>query len=211
MTACKTKGKGERGSAILEFAVVSVVIIPLFFGMVSVGINMGTMLQAVQASRDVGHQYANGIDFSQSANQSIAVNLATGTTMTTTGGNGVMILSQLIQVFQADCTAAGLANCPNQGQIVYVNRIKIGNSSLYSSQFSSPPSSIVDSTGNVGASDYLTNSSDVATGFAALLTASGLTLTDGTRVYLSEVYFSTPNLSFLGSPGSQGVYARSIF
>lgn len=202
----------RSGHAILEFAVVSIVLIPLFFGMVGVGVNMGRMVQAVQVSRDAGHLYAKGVDLSQSANQNIIVNLATGIGMTATGGNGVMILSQLSRIYQADCDAAGLSNsCSNLGQVVFIGRIVIGNAGLSLSRFATPPSSIVNSSGNIGAADYLTNPSDVATGFASVLSGAGLTLNQGDVVYLAETYFSTPDLSFLGTQASQGVYARSIF
>ena len=202
----------ERGSAIIEFALVSIVLIPLLFGMLGVGINMGRMVQAVQVSRDVGHMYGVGIDFSQTANQNIAVAIAPGMGMTTTSGNGVMILSEISQVYQADCNAANLANnCTNIGQPVIINRIVIGNSSLSTSRFGTPSSSIVNSTGTISASNYITNNTAIATGFASVLTAAGLTLADGDVMYLSEVYFSTPDLSFLGTQASQGVYERSIF
>jgi hypothetical protein len=190
----------------------SIVIIPLLFGTVGVGVNMGTMVQAVQVSRDVAHMYARGVDFSQTANQNIAITLAPNSNITTTGGNGVLILSQITQVYQADCNAAGLTGtCTNLGQTVFTNRIVIGNSSLTSSRYGTPAPAIVDSAGNLAAADYLTNPTAVATGFSAVLTASGYTLGDGDVVYLSETYLSTPNLSFLGTQASNGVYAQSIF
>lgn len=208
----KTGRRGESGNAAIEFAAISIVIIPLLFGTVSVGLNLGSMVQAVQVSRDVGHMYARGVDFSQAGNQNIAVALAPNSGMTTTGGNGVLVLSQIIQVYQADCDAAGLSgSCTNLGQPVFTNQIVIGNASLMSSKFGTPAAGIVNSSGNIGASDYLTNGTAVANGFSSVLTAAGLTLADGDIVYLSETYLSTPNLSFLGTPASNGVYARSIF
>lgn len=201
---------GQRGSAAIEFAALSIVIIPLLFGTVSVGVNMGTMVQAVQVSRDVAHMYARGIDFSQTANQNIAVALAPNSNMTTSGGNGVIVLSQITQVYQADCDAAGLT-CTNLGQTVFTNRIVIGNSSLTSSRYGTPAAAIVDGAGNIAAADYLTNTTAVATGFSSILTASGYTMADGDVIYLCETYLSTPNLSFLGTQASNGVYAQSIF
>ena len=95
------KGKpirDERGNALLEFAAVSIVVIPLFFGMVGAGIELGRMNEAVQICRDAAHMYARGVDFSQIGNKNILVNLATGTGMTVSGGNGVVVLSQIIRV-----------------------------------------------------------------------------------------------------------------
>jgi hypothetical protein len=158
--------------------------------------------------------YAKGVDFSQASNQSVVVNLAVGTGITANGGNGVVILSQIIQVYQADCQAAGYSNgqCTNLGQLVFTNRIDIGNSSLRNSNYGTPSSGIVNSSGNIAAADYLTNASAVVTGsFNSELTAAGLTLSDGAVAYLTELYLSTPDISYLGTVGSGGVYAKAVF
>ena len=206
--------RSEQGNALLEFAAVSIVVIPLFFGMVGAGIQLGRMNEAVQICRDAAHMYARGVDFSQVANQNILVSLATGSGMTVNGGTGVMIMSQIIQVYQADCTAAGLTagQCTNLNQLVFVNRMVTGNSSLRSSNYGTPPANLVNAQGNVAASDYLTNGSLVVTGgLTTELTNSGLILGDGDIAYLTEFYESTPDLSFLGVSGSNGVYAKAIF
>jgi hypothetical protein len=168
----------------------------------------------VQICRDAAHMYARGVDFSQTANQNILVSLATGSGMTTSGGNGVMIMSQVIQVYQADCTAAGLTagQCSNLNQLVYVNRLVTGNSGLRSSNYGTPPSALVNAQGNIAASDYLTKPSLVLTGgMTTELTNAGLILNDGDIAYLTEFYESTPDLSFLGAGGTGGVYAKAIF
>lgn len=206
--------RGERGNSLLEFAAVSIVIIPLFFGMVGAGINLGHMNQALQISRDAGHMYAKGVDFSQTGNQNIIVNLASGTGLATSGGNGALMFSQVIQVYTADCTAAGLSTsqCSNNGKLVFTNRIVVGDSTLRSSNYGTPSSTIVSSNGNIAPSDYLTNSSAVVTGsLSTELTNAGLTLNDGDIAYVTELYLKTPDISFLGSPGTQGVYAKAIF
>jgi len=204
----------ERGNALLEFAAVSIVIIPLFFGMVGVGINLGHMNQALQISRDAGHMYAKGVDFSQSGNQNIIVNLASGTGLAVAGGNAALMFSQIIQVYPADCTAAGLSSgaCTNSGKLVFTNRIVIGDSTLRSSNYGTPASGILSANGNISPANYLTNSTALVTGsFATELTNAGLTLNDGDVAYLTELYLKTPDISFLGSPGTSGVYAKAIF
>ena len=164
--------------------------------------------------RDAAHMYARGVDFSQVANQNILVNLATGTGMTVSGGNGVIVMSQIVKVYQADCTAAGLTSgqCANLNQLVFINRMVTGNSGLRPSNYGTPPSAYIDSLGNIAASDYLTRSNLVVTGgLTTELTNSGLTLNDGDIAYLTEFYESMPDLSFLGASGSGGVYAKAIF
>src|SRR5579884_4342266 len=120
----KRKRDSERGTSIIEFAVVSIVLIPLLFGVVAFGVNLGHTTQVIQISRDVGHMYAKGVDFSLPGNQNIVVNLATPMGMTsTTAGNGVVILSRIQQVYTSDCTANGLSggSCSNNGADVIVN------------------------------------------------------------------------------------------
>ena len=210
----KKRNKNEKGNSLLEFAAVSIVIIPLFFGMVGAGVQLGRMNEAVQISRDAGHMYGRGVDFSVAANQNILVSLASGTGMTVNGGNAVIMMSQIIQVYPADCTAAGLTlgQCTNVNQLVFTNRLVTGNTSLRSSNYGTPASGIVNSQGNIAASDYLTNSTAVVTGsFATELTNSGLILNDGDTAYVTEFYESMPDLSFLGMSASGGVYVKSIF
>src|SRR5689334_24914005 len=101
--------RSEKGNALLEFAAVSIVVIPLVFGMGSAGIQLGRMNEAVQICRDAGHMYARGVDFSQLANQNSLVTLANGAGMTVNGGNGVVIMSEIVKVYVADCTAAGVS------------------------------------------------------------------------------------------------------
>jgi Flp pilus assembly protein TadG len=206
--------RNEKGNGLLEFAAVSIVVIPLFFGMVGAGIQLGRMNEAVQICRDAAHMYARGVDFSKISNQNILVILANGTGMTVNGGNGVIMMSQIIQVYQADCAAAGLTNaqCSNLNQLVFVNRLVTGTAALRSSNYGTPPSNLVNSQGNIAASDYLTKASLVVTGsMASELTTAGLTLNSGDIAYLTEFYESMPDLSFLGTSGSGGVYAKAIF
>ena len=209
-----TQNRNEKGNALLEFAAVSIVIIPLFFGMVSAGIQLGRMNEAVQICRDFAHMYARGVDFSQTSNKNILVTLATGTGMTVNGGTGVIVMSQIIQVYPADCTAAGLTvgQCTNVNQLVFINRQLTGNSGLRVSNYGTPLAALIDPQGNIAASDYLTKPTLLVTGgLAAELTTAGLIMSDGDIAYLTEFYESMPDLSFLGVGSSSGVYAKAVF
>ena len=55
----------EKGNAMLEFAFVMVFIIPILFGTIAFGVNLGNLQQSTQITRDVDHMYAQGVDFSQ--------------------------------------------------------------------------------------------------------------------------------------------------
>ena len=130
--------------------------------------------------------------------------------MTTAGGNGVLILSEIIHIYAADCAGGGYTNaqCVNLDQNVFLNRIVIGNSTLRQSNFGTPNPAYLTANGNIGPTDYLTKSDDVATNFTSI------SLADGQVAYVVEGYFASPLLSFLGNwdqNGTAGVYSLSVF
>jgi hypothetical protein len=182
------------------------------FGTVGIGFDLGHSTQTLLLCRDIAHIYANSVDFSQAASKNAAVQVATGTGMTANGGNAVLMLSQVITVYQADCNAGGHSSgCTNLGKQVIVNRIAIGNANLTSSRFGTPDSNIVTANGNIAANDYLTNASTVATNFSSVLADGVLTQNQGDIAYLVECYVLTPDTSYLGTNVPQGVYARFVF
>jgi Flp pilus assembly protein TadG len=219
----RNKRKSQSGSTILEFALVAPCLMLFFFGTVGLGIMMGRYIQAEQMCRDVAHMYSDGVDFTQTTPQDIIVQqLASGVGMTTTGGNGEVILSQITTVYQVDCTAASVSPCTNLGLPVFTQRIVVGNSSLGNSAFGTPTSTLMDSSGNISSSVYLSNSdSSVRTsGFEALLDAASISAggsgtppaqPQGQTAYVAEVRISYPDIGFLGWSTAGGAYARFIF
>lgn len=213
----------QSGSSIVEFAIVTPCLLILFFGTIGLGLMMGRYVQAVQVARDVAHMYSNGVDFSKAANRNIVTQqLASGVGMTDTGGNGVVVLSKVITVYQADCDAAGLT-CTNLALPVFTQRITIGKASLRPGDFGAPSSGILDSSGNIAPNVYITNSdSSVRTsGFEATLDDAVQRATgsapsppaqvQGDIAYVVEVFFQYPDISFLGWSTAGGAYARFIF
>lgn len=197
----------QRGSAALEFALVIISAVPLLFGTVAMGITMGRGIQAIQVTRDVAHMYALGVDFSTTGAHNLAAKLADGFNLTATG-NAVLIFSQIVTVYQADCNAAGMSGqCVNVNQTVFAQRIVMGNASLRTSSFGTPPAQYIGSQGNIAPTDYYKQPTLVATGFGSLLTQG-----DGDVAWVVEAYFSTPDLNFLNSSSNGGgIYARQIF
>jgi hypothetical protein len=183
---------------------------------------MGRYIQCVQVGRDVAHMYSDGVDFTQSLPQSILVQLAAGTGMTAAGGNGVVIFSQIKTVYSADCTAAAVSPCTNAGLPVFTQRIVVGNSSLRTSQYGTPNPAILDASGNISASVYMSNSDSSVrtTGFESRLDtaqiaagASGTppAMPDGDVCYVVEVFFQYPDIGFLGWSTAGGAYTTYIF
>lgn len=208
-----TRRRRQLGSTITEFSVVFPFMVAAFFGTVGIGITMIRYMQAVQVARDLAHMYADGADFTQTMNRNIAVKLAEGTGMTSNGGNGVVIFSRISTIYAADCTAAGLASCGNQGYAVVTQRVTVGNTALRSSDFATPsPSNIMDAQGNISGAVYMnTNSTVRAPLLTSLLSAAGTTQLQGDVSSVTELYFLYPDISFLGGSTPNGVYTRFLF
>jgi hypothetical protein len=197
--------RSARGSTMLELAMLLTVAVPLLLGVAGVGLQLGRTLSATQVTRDVSHMYALGADFSLPGAQNIAATLSRDFTLTSSG-NAVLILSRIVKVYQADCAANNLNTCPNLSNTVFTQRIVIGNSTLRSSYFGTPPASYIDSSGNIKAADYLQQAALVANGFNAVLT-----LQDNQVVRMVEGYFSMPELNLIGGSSGGGYYARMVF
>jgi Flp pilus assembly protein TadG len=208
--ASRRRSKGQRGSTAIEFALVMICLIPLFFGTVAMGVTIGRAQEAIQVTRDVGHMYGEGVDFTSQSAQQLVTQLAQGFDLSGTG-DSVLIFSHITTVFQADCTAASVNPCTNLGLPVFTQRLTIGNTALKTSAFGTPGAGYLDSSGNITAQNYMQQSSLVANGFGSVITQS-----DGDVAYLVEGYFNMPDLSFLssgfsGSSAAGGIYARAIF
>jgi Flp pilus assembly protein TadG len=226
----------QSGSTILELAIVFPMLTLLLFATVGLGVMLGRFITAEQICRDVAHMYSDGVDFSQTNNQNIIIQqLALGTGITATGGNGIIILSQIQTVYAADCTASSVSPCTNQGVPVFVQRLYIGNQSLKSSSFGTPATADMDAQGNIAATIYMSNSDpNVSTsnflgqldnaisraggttpGVAPACGAVSASITcaqaQDNPAYVTEVFFTYPDIGFLGWSTAGGAYVRFIF
>ena len=209
------RSSGENGSALIEFLLVSVFLVfPLLLGTAVFGLSLVRANQVSEVCRDAGHMYAYNVDFSQASSQNMLVQMAKGLNMTTSGGNGVIILSTVTYVAANDCAAAGLAtgNCTNVNNTVVVRRIVIGNPQLHASAFGTPSASLLDSEGKINTADYLTNASAVAANFSDVIP-----LSSGQYAYMAEAFVTSPDFNFFrNSPDWSWIMpgvisARSIF
>ncbi len=222
------RGTSLRGSACIEFAFITMVLVPLLLGTGAAGINMIATLQTIQLARDAGHMYARGLDFSQPGNQTILANVGSTLGLSTTAGQGsaVVILSKLTYVDVAACAAAGAVDghgnpsgCTNLGQWVFTQRLEIGNASVRTSNMGSPltsgPSGVTVNpiTGNISLSDYVKKAGAVAT-FSSINPYSNVNgvvsgLPSGQMLYVAEAAakaFSMPPYIGLHATYSYGLF-----
>ncbi len=162
----------ENGASSIEFAFITLTLVPLLIGSGVIGVNLVRTLQTQQLARDAGHMFARGVDFSASGNKQILVNIGSdlGLSATPGSGNAEVILTSLTYVDTAACAAGGAVDshgnpsgCKNLGQWVFTKRLTIGNSTVRPSLFGSPTGVPINSTtGVIAPADYVTNTNDVA-------------------------------------------------
>jgi TadE-like protein len=202
-----SRRNGERGNALMEFALVVVFLVPLMMGTFSVGMTLGRTIQVTQVARDAGHMYARWVDFSLEANKRLLVQLADGLGMTTDGGSGVVRLSKVTYIDTPDCTGAGLStgNCPNYQHYVIAQRQVVGNDSLYASRIGTPSPNGMDSQGNV--QDVIRDTTAQATNWSD----SGIVLPSGKFAFVVEVYFTNEAFQLSGVTRVDPIYIRLYF
>jgi len=180
------------GTSIPTYALGAIFLVPLSIGVLLVNSNASQNDHANQISRDLASMYAQGMDFSQHANQGIAQRVAEGLGVNIRAGEGVLILSKIRMVQDSDCPTG--PRCANQGHAVIAQRYVMGNVGLRASSFGTP-SSIEAASGNVR--NWAIDHSARAENFAAALKPGEVT-------YAAECYIASRD-----SNGS--VYSRAMF
>lgn len=186
--------KPTATSSLQLYALGAIFLLPLSIGVVLVSRNASQSDEAYKISHDLASLYAQGMDFSQSANQNIALSVAQGDGIDIHDGKCVLILSKIRVVHASDCASSSAGKCSNQGYAVVTERYVLGNQALRSSSFGTP-AKIDPASGRVR--DWLNDLSARAENFV-----SGLK--PGEVTYAAEFYLTSPD-----SPG--GVYSRTMF
>lgn len=193
----KMRRQGRGGAAIVEFVLAAALIYtPLILGTIVIGMNLIRAIQLTQLNRDAGHMFARGVDFAVPANQAILQQLATGLDLTP-GGKSVVILSQIMRV---DCP--GPPACANHGVAVFVRQIVLGNSTLRTSRYGTPPTVAGGMVPN-----YQTNPAARTVNFHP----SVMDMQMGETAYVAEAYYRSTELELPGFMTNTGVAARGIF
>ena len=205
----KRQKRHERGSMMIEFVLVSsFFLVPLIIGTFTYGFAVIRSVQAVELTKDVGHMYSRGVDFSTQANQNLlAGSLAQGLSLVAnsgnviggSNGNGVVVLSTVTYLTNSTCN-----NCSNAGHVVVMRRIVVGNNTVFSTLYGHPTSSLIQSNGDV--QNYQTDASAQADAFSNLLT-----LNPGQIAYLAESYVTAPDLAVQGIFSGLATYQNAIF
>ena len=183
-----------RASSIAMYTLGAIFLVPLSIGVLLVNSNASQNDHVKQISHDIGSMYAQGMDFSRSANQTIALRVGEGLGMDVRAGKGVLILSKIRVVHDTDCQEPTPAPCINKGYAVVTQRYVMGNPALRASSFGTPGK--VDlASGNV--QNWLNDPSARAQDFTA-------SLKPGEFTYAAECYLTSPE-------SRAGVYSRTMY
>jgi hypothetical protein len=218
------RSRKQRGNEMIEFALLSVFLVPLLLWTFIAGMNLIRLIQIQQVCRELGSLYIGGVDFSTYAAESLAARLAQGYSLNvgtgfsgsvlnmynndTNGGNGYVIMSEIMYVGPSTCgTLPTGTTCTNESSYVFLQQIDFGNNNLTingataASAFGSPTAT---RTAFGFVNNVLTDSGAVAANFGSFLSSP---LTDGQIIYVVETWFSSPDLGF-AAPSGGGNYAR---
>lgn len=177
---------GNKGNAILEFAVCLPVLVVAMFTVLTGGFWFDRYMTVLQLGRTGASMFARGMNFSTSANQDLLLMAAHGLRMQKTGGDGVIYLTRLVQA------PPGSAN---DGELVMAERYVIGDSSIRSSKLGTPSGTIwpdpTEPQPNGSVKDYQDEPSAVAS-----VPSSISTLPLGESMFVTEVYHDSQDLNF---------------
>jgi len=234
-TGVRARRRTQSGQEIVEFALVTVLLVPTLLGAFIVGMNLIRSIQCNQVCRDLDNMYIHGGDFSTYPLQQEAQRLAQGLNLqigssfagnqqsnVANAGNGLVTVTQVMwigPVTAANCTAVGASKCTNANSFVYTQQMQFGNGTLSSAtsvSLGTCPAAILNTSGV--AQNYITDSRAQIVGAAQSNLQSiwqmnnGVTtaLSDGQVIYIVETYFQSPDLN-VGSLAGNGVYARYFF
>jgi hypothetical protein len=203
------KNRRESGTAALEFALVAMPIVLTLIGVVVVGINLERAIQVGQICRDADSMYVRGVDFSQTAAQSLLAQMGQNMNLQTgSSSSGLIILSQVQYV----PTPIGCTTSCSGGTYQLMQQQIIGNTSLPGTHFptngsipacsGSVTTNCQDSQGNI--EGYQTFANATISNFA-----SSLALGNNDISYVAEAEFTSgPNLNWFSS---SGFYAQAFF
>lgn len=193
----------------IEFILIaSLFLVPLIIGVFTYGFAIIQSVEAVELTSDVGHMYSEGVDFSTQADQNLlATSLAQGLNIVAnsgnvtggSSGNGVVVLSTLTYLTNASCN-----NCSNAGHVVVMNRIVIGNNSIFTTVYGNPNPTLITSDGDV--TNYETDPTAQADAFSNLMT-----LNAGQIAYMAESYVTAPQLAVPGVFSGLATYQNAIY
>jgi Flp pilus assembly protein TadG len=184
---CGRAGRlGSRaGGSTIELALLLPVLIVLVFGALQAGMVVDRYITVLQLVRTAGMMQARGVDLSQTANKQLLLLAATGMSMTTTGGSGVVYVSEVEKA---------PSGTPNAGSLVITERFVIGNAALGASRLGTPSPTIWPDPTKPSPNGFVENYNSAPSAVATNMPAVYSSLATNQSVIVAEVYHQPSNL-----------------
>jgi Flp pilus assembly protein TadG len=204
-----TRKNRQKGSSVLEFALIGMPTVFLLLGVVVIGIDLSRAVQVAQICRDSDSMFVRGAAMYSASAQAFIARLGAGMNMQTTGGDGLITLSKVQFIPDPSCgtpASPTYANCTT-GVTRLMQRIVIGDTTLPGTTYPTHGSVTYDALDQVN--NYLTDGNAVIDNFATL----AFQLKPNEISYISEAYFrnSFTSLNIWSSGSNQGVYSQAFF
>lgn len=213
----RARSRRERGSFLMETALVSWMLLFLLMGAFQMGIMLIRAIQAGEVCRNGNVLQARGVDMSLSQNQQILLRTgpylginAPGSWLPSTTGSGVIYLSKVYMVGPLECSNGiadfdgTVATCPNLGSYVIQMRLTIGNTGKGASVIGNP-SDTPASNGYLTDNQICTNSGNIAQNFPGIIT-----LSQDSYTWVAEVFADSTNYNLFSMMRAPTIYMRNI-
>jgi hypothetical protein len=229
VAASRPRHARQRGSTLLESAVVFWTLVILLAGSFDVGMTLIRALQASELVREAGILQVDDIvaptdsvDLSLTSTQKVllrtgpSLGLATtdGTYAPNPSGSGVIVLSKIINVGPLECSIGvgnkfdgTTATCPNLGSYVIARRIVIGNTAKGSSLYGNP-SDTPSANGNLTDAQICQDTGNVISGSLPSYSVSTVTADQFTLV--SELFVDTSQANIFKIIDANSIYMRNF-
>jgi len=228
-TARRPGRAGQRGSTMLEFAVVVWTLVFMLAGSFDIGMTLIRSLQASELVREAGILQVDDIvaptdsvDLSLASTQKVLLRVAPslglaktdGTYAPDPNGKGEIVLTKIINVGPLEC-AIGVGNsfdgttttCPNLGSYVIARRIVIGNTAKGTSAYGNP-SDTPNSAGNLTDTQICKDTGNVISGTLPSYLVSTVTADQFTLI--SELFVDTSQMNLFQITSADHIYMRNF-
>jgi hypothetical protein len=214
----------------LEFAVVAWVLLFMLAGSFDIGMTLIRSLQASELVRNASILQVDdvvaptdSVDLSLTSTQavllrtapSLGLALTNGTYAPNPNGNGIVILSKIMNVGPIECSLGNptatapwtTSNCPNYGSYVIARRINIGNTAQGTSAFGTPTDT-PNSSGNLTDAQIANDTGNAITGPLPTYITSSVGADQFTVV--SELFVNTAGMTIFNIITSNYIYMRNF-
>jgi hypothetical protein len=209
--------KRQRGSFMIEFALVAPFLMILLAGSFTVGMGLNRSIQCSQVCRNANALMARGVDLSKPTAQQMLIRAASGMGFNQTGsslpdpnGKGGIYLTKVVRVGPSQCYMGiptwdgNPSTCPNFGQYVIAQRIRICNTTRWSSSLGNPASAL-SSSGSLTDADIANVSGNRATNFTDIIT-----LANDEFAFISELFADIDDLAMIPWLAAPRISMRNV-